>query len=129
MLRVNAKVIETLTVMAKYNPFFKNAGMMSIDYKRDDTSIEKKIRAFLEGHDFDFDFLRSETYCCSFFSKLSEQDKKLLLAYLSEFARQPFIKIEKVSLNYWQRLFLQTAPISTGLSWRRLNDTSDRCPK
>ena len=97
--KVNAKVVEVLAVMAKYNPFFEKAGMMRVDYVRDDTTIEKKIREFLRDHSFGFGFVRSKTYCRCFFNKLSKQDKQILLAYLSEFASQPFIKKERVTLD------------------------------
>jgi GNAT superfamily N-acetyltransferase len=95
--KANAKVIEVLAVMAKYNPFFEKAGMVRVDYRRDETSIEKKVRGFLEVHSFDFDFARSKTYCRRFFSELSNQDKQTLLGYLSEFASQPFIKVETIT--------------------------------
>jgi ParB-like chromosome segregation protein Spo0J/ABC-type transport system involved in cytochrome c biogenesis ATPase subunit/N-acetylglutamate synthase-like GNAT family acetyltransferase len=96
MPKVDAKVIETLAVMARYNPFFEKAGMVRVDYRRDETSMEKKPKIFLEGRNFDFDFLRSETYCRSFFSQLSDKDKKTLLNYLSEFSSQPFIKVDRI---------------------------------
>jgi N-acetylglutamate synthase-like GNAT family acetyltransferase len=105
MPKVAAKVIETLAVMARYNPFFEKAGMIRVDYKRDDASIEKKIRAFLENHCFDFDFLRSETYCRSFFSQLSDQNKKDLLNHLSEFSSQPFIKIDRIEPELLSKTF------------------------
>jgi len=95
--KVNAKVVEVLAVMAKYNPFFEKADMVRVDYRRDETSIEKKIRGFLEAHNFDFTFAQSKTYCRSFFSELNNQDKQALLEYLSEFASQPFIKVETIT--------------------------------
>lgn len=94
---VNAKVVEVLAVMAKYNPFFQKAGMVRVDYQRDETSIEKKIRGFLEDRNFDFGFARSKTYCRRFFSELNNQDKQALLGCLSEFASQPFVKVETVT--------------------------------
>jgi len=91
---VKAKVVEVLAVMAKYNPFFERAGMVRVDYGRDESSVEKKMRAFLEAHNFDFTMAKSKMHCRRFFSELDEQDRKALLEYLSEFARQPFIRIE-----------------------------------
>jgi len=105
MPKVDAKVIEVLAVMAKYNPFFEKAGMMRVDYRRDEISEEKKIRRFLEGRNFDFDFARSKTYCRHFFSQLNSQDKKVLLGYLSEFAHQPFIKTKTVNPELLTRVF------------------------
>jgi ABC-type ATPase with predicted acetyltransferase domain len=38
----NAKVVEVLAVMARYNPFFERAGMIKVDYRREETAIDKK---------------------------------------------------------------------------------------
>jgi len=95
--KVNAKVVEVLAVMAKYNPFFEKAGMVRVDYKRDETSAEKEIRGFLTAHSFDFAFIRSRNYCNDFFNRLNDQDRRVLLGFLSEFARQPFIKKKMVT--------------------------------
>jgi len=97
MPQVNAKVVEVLAVMGKYNPFLEKAGLVRVDYRRDGTSVENKIKKFLEAHDFDFDFLRSKTYCCDFFNRLNAEDKETLLRYLSEFANQPFIEIGRIT--------------------------------
>jgi len=105
MPKVDAKVVEVLAVMAKYNPFFERAGMIRVDYKRDEVSEEKKIRRFLEARNFSLDFVRSKTYCRDFFGKLNEQDKKTMLDYLSEFASQPFIKIKSVTPDLLTRAF------------------------
>jgi len=101
---VKAKVVEVLAVMAKYNPFFEKAGMVKVNYQREETSIEKKIKGFLEAHNFDFNFARSKTYCRRFFNELNNQDKQTLLAYLSEFASQPFIKMEPVTPDLLTRI-------------------------
>jgi len=105
MPKVEAKVIEVLAVMAKYNRFLEKAGMIRVDYKRDEISEEKKIRCFLEAHNFDFYFVRSKTYCRHFFSQLEGRDKRVLLEYLSEFARQPFIKTKTVTPDLLARVF------------------------
>jgi ABC-type transport system involved in cytochrome c biogenesis ATPase subunit/N-acetylglutamate synthase-like GNAT family acetyltransferase len=107
MPRVDAKVIEVLAVMAKYNPFFEKAGMIKVDYRRDETSTEKKMRSFLENLDFDFHFSKSISYCIRFFAHLSNRNKKTLLKYLSEFAGQPFIKIKKVKPQLLTKAFSQ----------------------
>lgn len=44
--KVKVKVVEVLAVMAKYNLFFEKAGMIRVDYKRDESSMEKKMRRF-----------------------------------------------------------------------------------
>ncbi len=93
---VKAKVVEVLAAMAKYNPFFEKAGMIRVEYRRDEVSVEKKIRRFLEASDFDLSFVRSKAYCRNFFGRLDSQDKKVLVEYLSEYARQPFVKVKLV---------------------------------
>ncbi len=92
-------------MMAKYNPFFERAGMIRVDYVRDEISLEKKMRRLLEANNFDFDFAKSKTYCRHFFSQLDEGDKKALLEHLSEFAHQPFIKMRTVTPDLLSRVF------------------------
>ena len=73
--------------------------------RRDEISEEKKIRSFLEAYNFDFGLVRSKTYCRQFFSQLESQKKKLLLEYLCNFARQPFIKMKKVAPDLLAKVF------------------------
>ncbi len=103
--RVDAKVIEVVAVMAKYNPFFEKAGMIRVDYSRDETTVERKIRKLLEAHDFDFAFVRSKTHCCHFFGQLDDRKKRVLLEHLSDFANQPFIKTRRVTPELLTRVF------------------------
>lgn len=105
MPRVEAKVIEVLAVMAKYNPFFEKAGMIRVEYRRDESSVEEKMRRLLEDHNFDFDFAKSKTYCRHFFSQLNRRDKKVLLEHLSEFGSQPFIKTKAVTPYLLTKVF------------------------
>ena len=62
MAKVDAKVIEALAVMTRYNPFFEKIGMIRVYYSINRSSKEKEIRSFLESHNFDFDFVKSRTY-------------------------------------------------------------------
>jgi len=105
MPKADAKVVEVLAVMAKYNPFFENAGMLRVDYTRDENTPDKKIRVFLKEHGFDSSLAKSKAYCSSFFTQLNEKDKKLLLSYLSEFVQQPFVKIKTVTPDLISRIF------------------------
>lgn len=102
---VKAKVVEVLAVMAKYNPFFEKAGLVRVDYRREEGSIEKKMRGFLEACNFNFSFAKSRAYCHHFFSQLKDRDKKVLLGYLSEFAHQPFIKMKTVTPDLLTKAF------------------------
>jgi hypothetical protein len=67
MPKVDVKVIEALAVMARYNPFFEKAGIIRVEYSIDRSSKEKKIKCFLESHNFDFDFLKSKNILYNFF--------------------------------------------------------------
>ena len=102
---VNTKVVEVLAAMAKYNPFFEKAVMMRVDYRRDEVSVEKKIGRFLEARGFDLSFVKSKAYCRDFFRQLDSQDRKVLLGYLTEYARQPFVKVKVVKPELLARVF------------------------
>lgn len=103
--RVDAKVVEVLAIMAKYNPFFEKAGMLRVDYRRDEPAVDSKIRKFLEERSFDFKFAKSRACCRSFFNKLTDVDKGVLLGYLSEFAQQPFVKVKSVTPDLLSKIF------------------------
>jgi ABC-type transport system involved in cytochrome c biogenesis ATPase subunit/GNAT superfamily N-acetyltransferase len=103
--KVAAKVIEVLAVMARYNPFFERAGMLRVDYGRDETAIDKRIRVLLEERGFDFKLARSKAYCRGFFSKLDDEAKKVLTEYLKEFVEQPFVKVKTVTPELLGRVF------------------------
>jgi ABC-type lipoprotein export system ATPase subunit len=121
MPKVDAKVIEALAVMARYNPFFEKAGMARIDYTIDRRSKEKEVRSFLKSHNFDFDFVKSKTYCTKFFAKLPKEDKKILVDYLTDFAKQPFIKAKRISPELLTKLFSSKA---TYLYWINASNLS-----
>jgi ABC-type transport system involved in cytochrome c biogenesis ATPase subunit/GNAT superfamily N-acetyltransferase len=103
--RVNVKVVEVLAAMAKFNPFFEKAGMIRVDYQRDEDATSKKIRAFLEQRCFDFKLANSKAYCRDFFSRLNEEDRKALLGFLSEFVKQPFLKVKTATPDVMGRVF------------------------
>jgi ABC-type transport system involved in cytochrome c biogenesis ATPase subunit/N-acetylglutamate synthase-like GNAT family acetyltransferase len=103
--RVDAKVVEVLAIMAKYNPFFEKAGMLRVDYRRDEPAVDSRIRKFLEERSFDFKFVKSRSYSRRFFNKLADGDKGILLGYLSEFAQQPFVKVKIVTPDLLSKIF------------------------
>jgi predicted GNAT family acetyltransferase len=103
--KVDAKVVEVLAVMAKYNPFFQKAGMVGVDYHRDEMAGDRKIRLFLEEHGFDFKLAKSKAYCSDFFSHLNHEDRKSLIGYFSEFVQQPFVKIKTVTPDLISKIF------------------------
>jgi energy-coupling factor transporter ATP-binding protein EcfA2/GNAT superfamily N-acetyltransferase len=103
--KVDAKVIEVLAVMAKYNPFFEKAGMLRVDYRRDETAIDKRIRGFLEERSFDFKLARSKAYCRCFFGGLDDGARKVLTEYLKEFVEQPFVKVKTVTPELLGKVF------------------------
>lgn len=103
--RVEARMVEVLAVMARYNPFFEKAGMVKVEYSRNEVAVERKIRAFLEGKNFDFRLSKSRAYCRSFFGQLCDENKQLLLGLLTEFVQQPFIKVKTVTPDLLSRIF------------------------
>jgi ABC-type transport system involved in cytochrome c biogenesis ATPase subunit/N-acetylglutamate synthase-like GNAT family acetyltransferase len=103
--KVDAKVVEVLAVMARYNPFFERAGMLRVDYGRDETAIDKRIRGFLGERGFDFKLARSKAYCRGFFGGLDDAARKTLTEYLKEFVEQPFVKVKTVAPELLGRVF------------------------
>ncbi|MGD0495572.1 MAG: ParB N-terminal domain-containing protein [Candidatus Bathyarchaeia archaeon] len=103
--KTNTRVVEVLAVMARYNPFFEKAGMLRVDYRRGGNAADKKIQAFLDEHGFDSKLARSKAYCSDFFSHLSEEDRRILLSYLTEFVQQPFVKVKTVTPDLIGRIF------------------------
>lgn len=90
--------------------------MVRVDYHKDETSIEKKVRDFLEAHSFNFALGQSKTYYRQFFGELSNQDKQALLRYVSDFASQPFIRTETATPDLLTRIFLHKESTYTGLT-------------
>ncbi len=74
--------------------------MLRVDYERDETAIDKRLRGFLGERNFDLKLAKSKAYCCDFFGQLNEDDRKVLLGYLSEFVfvRALVMKLFKNSL-------------------------------
>ena len=72
-------------------------------------NVEKEVRSFLEAQNFDFNFVKSKTYCAKFFTRLSNHDKKRLVEYLTDFGRQPFIKAKKVTPDLLTKIFSSEA--------------------
>jgi energy-coupling factor transporter ATP-binding protein EcfA2/GNAT superfamily N-acetyltransferase len=102
---VDAKVVEVLAVMAEYNPFLEKAGMQRVNYERDESSLEERIRSFVAARDFDFSLGKSRRYCRDFFEALDVHSREELLSLLNEFAKQPFIKNKTVSPELLTRMF------------------------
>jgi DNA polymerase elongation subunit (family B)/ABC-type lipoprotein export system ATPase subunit len=69
----DATYVETVAVMANYNPFFEKAGMTRIDVDLDDKR-ETSVKV-LEQFGFRVDLMSSTTYIRQTFNKLSEEDK------------------------------------------------------
>jgi hypothetical protein len=71
--------------------------MLRVDYQRGERAVDKKMKGFLEPRGFDFKLAMSETYCRDFFSRLSDEDKKVLVGYLTEFVQQLFVRVKSVT--------------------------------
>jgi len=103
--KAGARVVEALAVMARYNPFFEKAGMVKVEYRRKENELTSKIRKLLETREFDFSLAGSKTYCHQVFNTLGEGEKQELMAYLTEFANQPFIKMQTAEPSLLARVF------------------------
>jgi hypothetical protein len=66
--------------------------MVRVVCEREEKALTHKIRKLLEVHGFDFSLAGSKTYCSQAFNTLEEGEKQELMAYLTEFANQPFIE-------------------------------------
>jgi ABC-type ATPase with predicted acetyltransferase domain len=71
------KYVETLAVMAKYNPFFEKAGMKKIEYDNTDPQYQKAL-VKLEAMGFNLELLGSKKQNINTIQKLSEQQIKEL---------------------------------------------------
>ncbi len=120
----NAKVVEVLAVMAKYNPFFERAGMVRVNYHKDETAIDKKINTFLKDHNFDFQLAKSKTYCNQYFTRLNAENKQTLACYLKGFIEQPFIKIKLVTPELLSKTTHQEANYLYWINQDNLSPTS-----
>lgn len=102
------KIVEALAVMARYNPFFEKAGMVKVEFERKEMGRTSRIRRLLEARGFDYSLAGSKAYCYQVFNNLEEGEKQELMAYLTEFANQPFVKVQTVQPSLLTRVFSQS---------------------
>ncbi|MGQ9469265.1 MAG: ATP-binding cassette domain-containing protein, partial [Nitrososphaerales archaeon] len=77
------KYVEAIAVMAKYNPFFLKADMIPVKVE---SSLAKKCQDMLyelEQFGFKYQFMSSETYNLCIINRLSLQQYKTLINYLT----------------------------------------------
>jgi ABC-type dipeptide/oligopeptide/nickel transport system ATPase subunit/GNAT superfamily N-acetyltransferase len=74
------KYVETLAVMAKYNPFFEKAGMRRIDLP--ESEDVKRIKQYLERFGFNPEFTASKRYNLSIINKLTPQQLEELSRFI-----------------------------------------------
>jgi len=72
-----------------------------------------RIKDFLSERVF-FKLASSKAYCRSSFHRLNDEDEKALLGFLTEFAKQPFIKNKTVSPDLISKVF---SPSGSYLCW------------
>lgn len=70
---VNVKIVETLAVMAKYNPFFERAGMIRVDVPKDERHERDLSR--LEGLGFRRELLASKQHVESVIARIHGKEK------------------------------------------------------
>ena len=81
--QVNARVVECVAVMAKYNPFFEKAGMI-LAGKMELQPIQKKLLAFIEGAGGKVSLIHNKALCKGFLNGLNSSQ----LAELEKLLRQ-----------------------------------------
>ncbi|MGD0451195.1 MAG: hypothetical protein ABSA79_09110 [Candidatus Bathyarchaeia archaeon] len=81
--KVNARVVETVAVMAKYNPFFEKAGM-TFSGKMELQPIQKKLLAFIEGTGGKISLIHNKALCKGFLNSLNSSQ----MAELEKILRQ-----------------------------------------
>jgi ABC-type dipeptide/oligopeptide/nickel transport system ATPase subunit len=74
------KYVETLAVMAKYNPFFEKAGMRRIDLP--ESEAVKRIKQYLERFGFNPEFTASKRYNLSIINQLTPQQLEELSRFI-----------------------------------------------
>ena len=83
--------VETVAVMAKYNPFFEKAGMRKIAGSQP-VKEALKVAELLKTLGFNITFLRSQKYVLSKLSDLNSQELRILKAAFSENKHPRFMK-------------------------------------
>jgi len=83
--------VETVAVMAKYNPFFEKAGMRKI-CESQPVKEAYKVAEMLKALGFNVTFLRSQKYVLNRLSELSGQELSILKTTFSENRHPRFMK-------------------------------------
>ncbi len=97
---VKKKVVETLAVMSKYNPFFERAGMTRVDVEQDKTEL--KDLAVLRAIGFRTELLPSRNHTEKVVSRLGKKEleivKKFALKYCAVAKRRSVALIPRINL-------------------------------
>ncbi|MEM2909799.1 MAG: hypothetical protein QXO01_01855 [Nitrososphaerota archaeon] len=73
---VGVPYVETLAVMAKYNPFFEHAGMKEVVYEREYDKRQQKVLEFLESMGLNVELAKSRKKNLSWLRTLSSKQVK-----------------------------------------------------
>ena len=102
MPRCGYPIVETLAVMARYNPFFEKAGMKRFEYEsyyHDER--QPKFLQELEALGFNPDLLNSRRYCLSVLKNLSKKDREKIVKLLK---RYEIVKPKYAKYSLWKKL-------------------------
>jgi ABC-type lipoprotein export system ATPase subunit len=80
MKLTTCKYIETIAVMANYNPFFEKAGMIKVDYDKDYDKTYLKILNNFREIGFEIDLMHSVKYITNIYNNLNKEQKLSFLA-------------------------------------------------
>ncbi|MEM2057117.1 MAG: AAA family ATPase [Thermoproteota archaeon] len=89
---VNVPYIETLAVMAKYNPFFEHAGMKEIIYEREFDKQQQRVMEFLESMGLNVELSKSKKNNLSWLRALSKKQIKEVAEVIGNSLSERFTK-------------------------------------
>lgn len=97
----DATYVETVAVMANYNPFFEKAGMQRIDVDLD-PAREEAVKE-LEKYGYSVNLISSTTYIRSVFNKLTEEQKnevrEIVIKIVNRYKGASHIVFAKINRN------------------------------
>ncbi|MCS7136311.1 MAG: ATP-binding cassette domain-containing protein [Nitrososphaerota archaeon] len=87
---VGVPYVETLAVMARYNPFFEHAGMKEIEYEREFDKKQQKVLEFLEGMGLNVELSKSKRRNLSWLEMLNRKQIENVARIIGSFASERF---------------------------------------
>jgi len=87
---VGVPYVETLAVMAKYNPFFEHAGMKEVEYEREYDKKQQKVLEILEGMGLNVELSKSKKRNLEWLKTLNKKQVKRVANILRQLMTEKF---------------------------------------